>query len=187
MPLFREFKDRLRVLLAVGQVISARRACFIFIILLGKGTLISAGTDSAENPVQFLSETQPMAFPEFEQNKNDASRDLFARQLTALRRLAGTHDPSLFPLLIPYIYYTDDYSFLVVIGGPAPHQTRPVDLKSWAFHWPALAEVLTTLARRQHSQNIFWIRRMHLAIETTPSTLCRPCIPESLRQITATL
>jgi len=187
MPLFRALKHKLQTALAIGPIISARWVCCALLILLSHGTLIFADTDSVENPVEFLSETKAMASPEFEWNKNDSSRELFTKQLTALRRLVGTHDPSLFPLLIPYIYYTDDYSFLVVIGGPAPHQTRPVDLKSWAFHWPALAEVLTTLARRQHSQNIFWIRRMHLAIETTPSTLCRPCIPESLRQITATL
>lgn len=100
--------------------------------------------------VKFLSETEAMENPRIDLHltdvaKREAAEDLYVRQMAALRELTGERDASLIPLLIPYIHYTDDFSFRND-WKPRP-QTTPnpkPDLKAWAFHWPAFAVIAMT-------------------------------------------
>jgi hypothetical protein len=121
--------------------------CLASLVLLSTAPTAVAEDDSVGEAIQVLSKTKAMAFPEIEMKspdpkKAEAARELFATQLKALRKLTGERNPSLVQVLIPYIYYTDDYSFESHLIPTS--KTKVPELKTWAFHWPAFAVIAMT-------------------------------------------
>ena len=116
--------------------------CSVYFAVVGQFGVTLAESSPTEDPLRVLNGTKAMVSPDVETGLTDpirrkAAKSLFSRQMVALRQLAAKSDPSLIPLLIPYIYYTDEPS--IIIGGGRP--TPPPSLESWAFHWPALAMI----------------------------------------------
>jgi len=122
------------------RIVLTRWVCGCILLVLLPGTWASARDKSIENAVQLLCNTKAIQFPEIEWNHDDASRQLFDKQLAALRHLVGIRERSLVPIVIPYLYYSDNYPPMGFVD-PAPSGKRQVDLKSWAFHCPAMAVV----------------------------------------------
>jgi hypothetical protein len=129
---------------STGKSRSRWRLCCIIPLLLWHGTPALAENDSTESAIRFLSQTEAMVYPTEGGclQGDEATRQLFYQQMSALRQLTGRHDLSLVPVLIPYIYYTDDPSF----EDGITHDPRPPrhDVKWWIFHYPAFETIVMT-------------------------------------------
>jgi len=125
--------------------------CLICMLIVGCKKPVKQ-SDAVENAIQFLANNTASPFPKFEMGlvdleKRKTAEQLISKQMHALALLKDNKDPSIIPMLIKYLNYTDDYSLTndVII-----HVTRerkpppPPDIKELCKHFPAFAAIINT-------------------------------------------
>jgi len=99
--------------------------------------------DTAPDAVDIIVNTKPMYCPGIEignpdKDKKNAAEQLFKKQISALIKLNGVNEPSLIPMLVPYLNYNVNIYYSSISERRNP---QIPDFKTLCAEWPAFAVI----------------------------------------------